>query len=66
MPVDNDLDLARLTELFRELHSVRAGSTQRAYLRGRIDEYVAQNAVSAEDQTLARAQGLAEVERAES
>lgn len=45
--IDEQVDVDRLTELFRQ--QAKTTRLDRSYLRGRIDEYIAQNAVSDSD-----------------
>lgn len=52
------LDVQGLASLFAELYSLPPSSRKREYWRGRIDEYVAQNAVTDADVARAHAQGL--------
>ena len=55
-------DLSRLIELFSELHVTTP--SKRHYLRGRVDEHIAQNAISAEDVAEARARAVVSIDPA--
>lgn len=57
----SNLNVAGLSDLFRQLHQLPASSRKREYWRGRIDEFLAQNAVSDTEQALARAEALSEL-----
>ena len=54
----NDLDLSGLMTRYVELHKLSPSSRQRHYWRGRIDEFIAQNAISEGDNARARAAAI--------
>lgn len=59
---DNVGDFAWLVATFYELHRLPPSSRQRDYLRGRIDEFCAQNAVPPEKVAEARAWALTTIQ----
>lgn len=56
------LDDVWLYDRYRELHEQPPNSHARDYIRGRIDEYCAQNAVPQTVQMAARAKALADIQ----
>ena len=54
----NDLNYVGLIDRFAELHKLAASSRKREYWRGRIDEFVDQNAIGCETIDSARAAAL--------
>jgi hypothetical protein len=56
------MDDAWLYDRYRELHERPPNSRARDYIRGRIDEYCAQNAVSPTTAAAARARALGDIQ----
>ena len=56
--IDEQVDVDRLEELYREQNECDESGRRWVYLEGRIDEYIAQNAVSVGDVAEAKRRAL--------